>query len=409
MLYGVSKAVEKRDFAFSRRFADARSMDWTCRVKKRKGQDFGSAASFVSTPSGKRIEYGPRFRVTNADVAGPFIESAVEKRDTMISVAMTTYNGEMFVLEQIHSIFHQSRPVDELIVVDDHSQDQTIPMILHVKQEHPDWNIKVYVNTNNLGYKRNFEKAIALANGDYIFLSDQDDVWHEGKVEAMMKIMEGNADIQVLASSFDLIDQEGNPLRIEEDPNRSNHNFLLKKVEKDSLTPMTLEEFAYHNYFQGCALVMTKKIRKLFLDHFTDLIPHDWLINMLAAKENGMVYYDHPLFAYRIHAQNTIGMAGEVEKGARAKWNRMNDLKVRCQFAKERVESLTALEQIAPEFFQSHKEYVGMRDFCKDHCAYLEKKQFWKLLLQNGDPNYKKLKPWKARLYDLVFALGKGK
>lgn len=327
----------------------------------------------------------------------------------MISVAMTTYNGENFVLEQINSIFNQTRNIDELIIVDDHSSDQTIPIILHLMQEHPDWPIKVYVNTKNLGYKRNFEKAIALSSGDHIFLSDQDDVWMENKVEEMMRIMEMDPQIEVLASSFDLIDQDGCLLEIDEDPDRSNHNFLLKKVEKDSLTPMSLEEFAYHNYFQGCALVMTKKIRQLFLENFTDIIPHDWLINMLAAREGGMVYYDHPLFKYRIHEQNTIGMTGEVEKGIRAKWDRMNDLKIRQQFAKERVESLTALEKIDPDFFAKHEEYVRMRDFCKAHCTYLENKQFFRLLFQNTDPNYKLLKPWTARMYDLVFALQKGK
>lgn len=145
----------------------------------------------------------------------------------MISVAMTTYNGENFVLEQINSIFHQTRNIDELIIVDDHSSDQTIPIILHLMQEHPDWSIKVYVNTKNLGYKRNFEKAIALSNGDHIFLSDQDDVWMENKVEEMMRIMETDPQIEVLASSFDLIDQDGRLLEIDEDPDRSNHNILL--------------------------------------------------------------------------------------------------------------------------------------------------------------------------------------
>ncbi|EOS60436.1 hypothetical protein C815_01298 [Firmicutes bacterium M10-2] len=325
----------------------------------------------------------------------------------MISVAMTTYNGESFVLEQIHSIFHQTRSVDELIVVDDHSSDQTIPMILHLKQDHPDWNIKVFVNTKNLGYKRNFEKAIALSNGDHIFLSDQDDRWHENKVEVMMKIMEAHPKIEVLASSFDLIDQEGNEIAIEEKEDRSNHNFLLKKVEKDSLTNMTLEEFAYHNYFQGCALVMTKKMKQLFLENFTDLIPHDWLINMLASKENGMVYYDHPLFDYRIHDHNTIGMTGEVEKGWKAKWSRMNDLKIRQQFAKEQMESLSVLQKIDPQFFSAHPQYERRLSFCEDHLKFLEQRSFLSLLLQNRDPNYKQLKPLTARLYDLVFALNK--
>ena len=61
----------------------------------------------------------------------------------------------------------------------------------------------------NLGYKKNFKKAISLCHGDYVFLSDQDDIWKVNKVEDMISIMEKNSNISVLASSFEFIDQKG--------------------------------------------------------------------------------------------------------------------------------------------------------------------------------------------------------
>lgn len=325
----------------------------------------------------------------------------------MISVAMASYNGEKYIQEQIESIMNQTEKVDELVVVDDHSSDQTVPTILHLAHDHPEWNIKVTVNTQNLGYKKNFKKAISLTKGDYIFLCDQDDVWLENKVEEMMKIMKKNPQIQVLASSFDLIDGDGKPLAIEEKAGRSNHNLLLKEVKPDSLTEITFEEFVYHNYFQGCATLITKRIKKEFLTYFNEILPHDWLINIIGAKNKGMYFYNHSLFQYRIHEKNTIGMVGEVEPTLKQKWKLMNDLEVRKQFAQERVDSLSVVEMIDPQFFNDHPPYVKMKKFCEEHCDYLEHKRFFKLLGQNFNPIYRELKTKNARLYDLVFALNK--
>lgn len=80
----------------------------------------------------------------------------------MISVAMTTYNGEKFVCEQIESILNQSMKVDEIIVCDDGSSDSTIELL----KKYP---VKVVQNDVNLGYRLNFKKAMELCSGDYIF------------------------------------------------------------------------------------------------------------------------------------------------------------------------------------------------------------------------------------------------
>lgn len=335
------------------------------------------------------------------------MESINEKGSIMISVAMATYNGENYISEQIDSIINQTRKVDEIVIVDDHSTDQTVPILLHLQKDHPEWNIKIHVNTKNVGYKTNFKNAIELTSGDFIFLCDQDDIWHKDKVKKMMNILDSNSRILALTSSFDLIDGNGDPLMIEEKEGRSNHNLLLKKVEADSITEITFEEFVYHNYFQGCSSVIRQELKEDFLNNFSTTLPHDWLIHLLAAKKKGMFFYNHPLFDYRIHEKNTIGMVGEIKPTLKQKWNLMNDLAIREQFAKERVESLSVVEQIDPDFMNQHPEYIKMKAFCEKHCQYLENKQFFHLLWQNFNPIYKQLKTRNARMYDLIFALNK--
>ena len=95
----------------------------------------------------------------------------------MISVAMTTYNGEQYIKEQLTSIIHQSRQVNEIIICDDCSKDHTPEIIQSFQNQYKDINIKLYINEKNVGYRDNFKKAISLCSGDYIFISDQDDIW----------------------------------------------------------------------------------------------------------------------------------------------------------------------------------------------------------------------------------------
>src|SRR6476659_477323 len=99
-----------------------------------------------------------------------------------ISVALCTYNGERFLNEQLESILAQTFPVTEIIVCDDGSTDDTSTMLQQFERRY--FNLfKIYVNAENLGVIKNFEKAISLCAGDIIFLADQDDIWEINKVE----------------------------------------------------------------------------------------------------------------------------------------------------------------------------------------------------------------------------------
>jgi glycosyltransferase involved in cell wall biosynthesis len=102
----------------------------------------------------------------------------------MNSIAMCTYNGEKYIQEQLQSILHQTMQPDEIIICDDCSQDRTVDRIqCMLKDWQGHW--KLVVNETNLGYKKNFQRAISLCNGDIIYLSDQDDTWESTKIEIM--------------------------------------------------------------------------------------------------------------------------------------------------------------------------------------------------------------------------------
>ena len=107
----------------------------------------------------------------------------------MISVCMASHNGGCYIRQQVESILKQIDSCDELIISDDSSADETLSIL----KSFNDSRIKIFNHTPPKGLSGhiyatiNFENALKEAKGDYIFLSDQDDVWTDDKVEVMMK------------------------------------------------------------------------------------------------------------------------------------------------------------------------------------------------------------------------------
>lgn len=120
-----------------------------------------------------------------------------------ISVALATYNGAKYIVEQIESILYQTQAVDEVIICDDCSQDRTVHIIRDFIVQHElncTW--KLFVNEQNLGYCENFKKAIYLCTGDIVFFCDQDDIWVKNRVEVMAAAIHDKPDIAVLTSQM---------------------------------------------------------------------------------------------------------------------------------------------------------------------------------------------------------------
>ena len=112
--------------------------------------------------------------------------TAGARPDVRVSVCMATYRGAQFVAEQIESILDQLGPHDELVVVDDASPDSTPDVVAGFA----DPRIRLFREVHNRGYVRTFESALERARGKYLFLSDQDDVWLPGRLDAMVAALQ---------------------------------------------------------------------------------------------------------------------------------------------------------------------------------------------------------------------------
>ncbi|MDN2452930.1 glycosyltransferase family 2 protein [Lactobacillus sp. UCMA15818] len=224
----------------------------------------------------------------------------------MISVAMTTYNGEKYLRDQIQSILSQTYPVDEIIICDDGSKDNTINII----NEFKDNQIKLVVNNQNLGYVKNFEQAIASTRGDYVFLADQDDIWVPEKVEKMLTVMKDKK-CSLLCSNFELIDSKNRSIENKEEYNIPS---FVEKKHRYSLSVVSFNRLLLGNVVQGCTYCFDQKVREKYLAVNNQEVFHDWQLMLIAAYIGEVLFYDQSLIQYRLHEKNTIGFSEKQEK-----------------------------------------------------------------------------------------------
>lgn len=121
----------------------------------------------------------------------------------MISVVMATFNGEKYIKKQLKSIISQTKKVDEIIIVDDCSSDNTVKLIEQFKNKY-NQNLKLYINKVNIGYRKNFKKAISLCESEYIFLflGGISPFGGKGKVVGIVLSI---ITLQILSSGFNIL------------------------------------------------------------------------------------------------------------------------------------------------------------------------------------------------------------
>lgn len=210
----------------------------------------------------------------------------------MISIAMTTYNGERFVLEQIQSILLQDYSDFELIICDDCSSDCTFDILK--KKSLTDNRVKIYRNSKNIGFKKNFEQALSICTGDYIAFCDQDDIWLSNHLSILVNNI----------GDCDLI--SGNALLC--DANCVSLNTDLLSCSKFDYLPTTNDEwffFLLHgNIFQGSATLLRRSLVAKALPIPDRVKFHDYWFALIAASNNGVTYLTDCILKYRQHSNN---------------------------------------------------------------------------------------------------------
>lgn len=229
-------------------------------------------------------------------------------KEIMVSVVLTTYNGEKYIKKQLESLVNQTFTIDELVIVDDCSTDNTVLLIDDFLKKNKLDFARLYVNTCNLGYKRNFYHAIELSHGKYIFLCDQDDIWKPNKIATFIDVFKRNNHFLSVNSSLSLIDKDDN--LIDED---STYKLIsvgkpLNCLRMNEIVSVPLDVLMKHNVSPGCVTAFTKELKTVFLQAYNFNVPHDYCINLIAGLAGECAFINESTIYYRLHDSNTIGL-----------------------------------------------------------------------------------------------------
>lgn len=109
-----------------------------------------------------------------------------------VSILINTYNQEVLAIRALDSI--PRRDDIEVIVSDDASTDNTYPNLVKYKKEHPELNMKLYHNKENMGCYAHGNKSIHYATGEYLHCLDNDDYLYTDKYNQVLDMVDGEYD-----------------------------------------------------------------------------------------------------------------------------------------------------------------------------------------------------------------------
>ena len=205
---------------------------------------------------------------------------------------MATYNGERFVMEQITSILSQLQETDELIVVDDASNDHTRERV----QSFNDERIRLIAHDRNQGVAHSFQDALEIASNDILFLSDQDDLWYPEKVELITKEFKRRPSLSLVATDAALIDEDGKLI-------------AGSYYSKDRPFRIGAMNNFLRNRFIGCTLAFRRSLLSEILPfpHRLDVLHDVWIGVRASICHCEIAFIPRPLILYRRHSHTATG------------------------------------------------------------------------------------------------------
>lgn len=240
------------------------------------------------------------------------LSSAIAGIDvSQVSIAMTTYNGALFLPEQLASLAQQKLLPKEVVVCDDGSTDGTLAQLNGFAASAP-FPVHVHRNSERLGYRRNFMKAASLCTADLVGFCDQDDIWHPDKIFKVVQAFD-DPDVLLVHHKARLIDEQGE--RFADLAKGARHASEWKPL---SLLPWKFP-YGFTQTFRR-SLLRFSSLRNLSIDFYdrTEPLAHDQWIFFLASSLGRTRYLKDALADYRQHGGNLFGFQpGDHRKQSR--------------------------------------------------------------------------------------------
>lgn len=243
----------------------------------------------------------------------------------LVSVLMPAYNHQKYVQETIKSIINQTYQNIELIVIDDGSKDDTWNKIQELKPQCEKRFARCSFQTQqNKGTCYTFNKLLAQAQGEYVYIIASDDLVKPNSIELQVDFLIKHPEYSLVVGDNEIIDSKGE--KCYWDKNRNN---VYNKNEAKFLTFVdylkngcsffneknfgTYESLQIGNYIPNGYLIRKSTLDKV--EPFSKDAPlEDYFLMLQLSKYSKFKYLNKVLFSYRWHGANTITNVEKIEK-----------------------------------------------------------------------------------------------
>ncbi|PSW30490.1 glycosyltransferase family 2 protein, partial [Photobacterium phosphoreum] len=203
----------------------------------------------------------------------------------MVDILLATYNGELYVRQQIESILQQTFSDFRLYIRDDGSTDLTVDIINQINDDRI-----IFIKDDKICKSSglNFKELLQHSTSEYVFFADQDDYWCKDKISRTLSYIDKSDRPKLVYCNGYVTDEklEGN-------------NVLVYDNKKNLVK---IKDFLFFNGgIQGCALCVNRNLIDLIDFNNTHWYMHDQVLSFYAAAYGEIEFIDIPLFYYRQH------------------------------------------------------------------------------------------------------------
>ena len=296
-----------------------------------------------------------------------------------ISIAMTTYNGEEYVIPLLDSLRNQTVKPDEVIILDDCSTDSTYSIITNYISQYGLIKWHLYKNKANLGWKKNFREAFKKCTSDVVFLCDQDDIWEYDKIEQMVNTMIIHPEISLLISNYSVINMDRKDKVRVAGLDKDDGSIRKWKFSETCLTVMR----------PGCTYCARKSLIEQLLKEDILTEPHDQMLWGYAVLYDGLYLLNRKTIKFRRHS-DSASLSKNISREERRRntayyqffikkaysdgmENKAKALERQVKFIENRAEVIDSKSMLALLRFQFlfHKHYPTFRNMISDYLLIL--------------------------------------
>ncbi|MBV8469865.1 MAG: glycosyltransferase family 2 protein [Burkholderiaceae bacterium] len=262
-----------------------------------------------------------------------------------LDIVLGLYNGARFLPEFLDSLSKQTCQGWRLIVRDDGSRDDSVPIARQWAAEHGHALEVMDDDWGNVGVVRNFSLLLARTEAPYVMLADQDDVWFPNKVADALAAI---CDLEQQGGGVELPAAVYTDLQVVDAELREIHPSFLAMQGLESHRHPSFAQLLVQNVAPGCTMIVNRALLSKALPIPHEAAMHDWWLMLTASALGRVGHIERASLAYRQHGGNQVGAKHGSLLGLlqQAKAGRSA---YACRLQQSQAQAQALLQRLAPE------------------------------------------------------------